>query len=79
MNADTVLDLETVAVAAGLRPIEGGRLILKPFPTVTARRLATRVDGLWLVPWPRAYVDVRNVGVRGEGAAEHLREVVGGR
>lgn len=78
VNADTVLDLEAVAVAAGLRPIEGGRLTLRPFPTVTARRLATMIDGLWVVPWPRAYVDVRAVGVRGEDAAEHLREVVGG-
>lgn len=79
VNADTILDLEAVAEAAGLRPIEGGRLTLRPFPTVTARRLATMVDGLWVVPWPRAYVDVRAVGVRGEDAAEHLREVVGGR
>lgn len=79
VNADTVLDLEAAAAAAGLRPIEGGRLTLKPFPTVTAQRLATMIDGLWVVPWPRAYVDVRAVGVRGEDAAEHLREVVGGR
>lgn len=79
VNADTILDLEAAAAAAGLRPIEGGRLTLKPFPTVTAKRLATMIDGLWVVPWPRAYVDVRAVGVRGEDAAEHLREVVGGR
>lgn len=79
VNADTILDLAAAAAAAGLRPIEGGRLTLKPFPTVTAQRLATMIDGLWVVPWPRAYVDVRAVGVRGEDAAEHLREVVGGR
>jgi hypothetical protein len=24
--------------------------------------------------WPRAYADLRTVGVRGEDAAEHLRE-----
>lgn len=79
VNADTILDLEAAAAAAGLRPIEGGRLTLKPFPTATAQRLAILIDGLWVVPWPRAYVDVRAVGVRGEDAAEHLREVVGGR
>lgn len=78
VNADTILDLEAIAAAAGLRPIEGGRLTLRPFPTVTAWRLATMIDGLWVVPWPRAYVDVRNVGVRGEDAAEHLREVISG-
>ncbi len=27
------------------------------------------------VPWPRAYADLRKVGVRGEEAAEHLKEV----
>lgn len=79
VDGETVLDLEAVAVKAELRPIAGGRLTLKPFPTVTARRLAKDVDGMWVVPWPRAYVDVRSIGVRGEDAAEHLREVVRGK
>jgi len=44
--------------------------------TVTGRRLATRVDGLMVAPWPRVFADVRTVGVRGEEAAEHLREAM---
>ena len=58
--------LEWAAAKAGLRPIEGGRLTLRPFPTVTTARLATMRNGLRLVPWPRAYADLRIAGVRGE-------------
>jgi hypothetical protein len=76
VDAETILGLEAAAASAGLRPIEGGRLTLRPFPSVTARRLATRVDGLMVVPWPRVFADVRTIGVRGEEAAEHLREVM---
>lgn len=76
VDTETILGLEAAAAAAGLRPIEGGRLTLRPFPSVTARRLATRVDGLMVAPWPRVFADVRTVGVRGEEAAEQLREVM---
>ena len=72
VDADSILGLEAVAARAGVRPIEGGRVTLRPFPTVTARRLAEQVDGLRVVPWSRAYVDLRAAGVRGEEAAEHL-------
>ena len=68
--------LEWMAANASLRPIEGGRLILRPFPTVTAGRLVSVKNGLRLVPWPRAYADLRVTGVRGEEAAEHLRETM---
>ena len=68
--------LEWLAGQAGLRPIAGGRLILRPFPTVTAARLASVTGGLKLVPWPRAYADLRVSGVRGEEAAENLREMM---
>ena len=71
--------LEWLAKSTGLRPIEGGRLTLRPFPTVTAERLATVKNRLRLVPWPRAYADLRTIGVRGEEAAEHLRETMVGR
>ncbi len=71
--------LEWLAASIGLRPIEGGRLTLRPFPTVTAERLATVKNRLRLVPWPRAYADLRTIGVRGEEAAEHLRETMRGR
>ncbi len=61
---------------ADLRPIEGGRLTLRSFPTVAVRELAGEVGGLRVAPWPHVYVDLRRSGVRGEEAAEHLREVV---
>jgi hypothetical protein len=72
-------ELLELARIADIEPMEGGRLVLRPFPTAASRRLATRTDGLRLVPWPRAYADLRTIGVRGEEAAEHLREVGHGR
>lgn len=78
IGGDTITGLEAAAREAGLEPIEGGRLNLRPFPTVTARNLITRKSELNVVPWPRAYADLRLVGVRGEEAAEHLLEVMHG-
>ena len=75
VNATTIAELEMAARKVDLEPIEGGRLTLRPFPTVSVRRLAEPVDGLRVAPWPRVYVDLRGTGVRGEEAAEHLREV----
>lgn len=75
----TVLGIEALAAEAGLRPIEGGRLTLRPFPTVAVPRLATTLDGLVVSPWPRIVADLRGAGVRGEEAAEHLAEVMLGR
>ena len=71
-----IAGIEAAAARAGLHPIEGGRLTLRPFPTVTARRLAEIRGDLRVAPWPRVYTDLRTTGVRGEEAAEHLREVV---
>jgi hypothetical protein len=71
--------LLATARVAGIEPIEGGRLLLRPFPTAASRRLATVHEGLRVVPWPRVYADLRLAGVRGEEAAEHLREVIDGR
>lgn len=76
VDAHTIVGLEAIAIDAGLRPIAGGRLALRPFPTVAVRRLAEEIDGLRVAPWPRVYVDLRTTGVRGEEAAEHLREVI---
>jgi len=78
VDAESMVLLEAAAAAVDLRPIEGGRLTLRPFPTVAVRELASKVDGLRVAPWPRVYVDLRRSGVRGEEAAEHLREVIPG-
>ena len=79
VDVETLAGLEAVATDAGLRPIEGGRLTLRPMPTQGVRRLATEVGGLRVAPWPRVYIDLRTIGVRGEEAAEHMLEVVLGR
>ncbi|MCH8986019.1 MAG: hypothetical protein IIB04_05330 [Acidobacteria bacterium] len=78
VDADTVPKLVAVAGQVGLRPIEGGRLTLIPFPTVTTQRLSSTVQSLRVAPWPRVFVDLHMSGVRGEEAAEHLREVFNG-
>lgn len=75
----TLAGLAAAANEVGLRPIEGGRLMLRPMPTQGVRRLTTEVGGLRVAPWPRVFADLRTVGVRGEEAAEHLWEVMRGR
>ena len=75
----TVAGLEWAASRADLRPMEGGRLALRPFPTVTAKLAASEIEGIRVAPWPRVYADLRLVGVRGEEAAEHLLDRVRGR
>lgn len=73
----TLAGLVAAAREAGLAPIEGGRLTLRTPPTVTTLGLADEVNGLRVAPWPRVFVDLRRAGVRGEEAAEHLREIAG--
>ena len=75
VDAPTIPALERVARTLDLKPIEGGRLMLRPMPigwTAASRKL---IEGIFVAPWPRVYVDLRNLGVRGEEAAEHLLEV----
>jgi hypothetical protein len=68
-------DLRGALFTAGLKEIEGGRLQLRPFPTPAGTRVTKEIrPGLRSVLWPRAYADLRTAGVRGEDAAEHLRE-----
>ena len=79
VDAVGLATLAAAAVTAGLKLLEGGRLQLRPFPSPITRRLSAEVSrGLRSVPWPRAYADLRDTGVRGEEAAEHLREVMTG-
>jgi hypothetical protein len=75
VTARTPGDLRKAAGAAGLRESDGGRLVLRPFPT-PANGMVTFEPrpGLLSVLWPRAYADLRIAGVRGEEAAEHLRQ-----
>ena len=75
VEATSLADLQLAAREIGARPVEGGRLVLRPFPGSATQRLCETVgDGERCVPWPRVYADLRQAGVRGEDAAEHLRE-----
>jgi hypothetical protein len=76
VDAQTPATLDAVAERSALKPIEGGRLVLRPFPTPVTQRLCAPVAGLRVAPWPRVYADLREAGVRGEEAAEHLLEVI---
>lgn len=78
VGGDTQLGMEVAADVAGLRPVPGGRLILRPFPTTATLTLSKRVGGVLVAPWPRIYVDLLHAGIRGEDAAEHLKETVRG-
>ena len=75
----TSLELDNVAGIVGGQPstTSGARLILRPFPTTTSLRHVQQHNDLPVVPLPRLYADLFDVGVRGGEAAEHLREVTG--
>jgi hypothetical protein len=75
VTARTPGDLRRAASVAGFREIDGGRLLLRPFPTPAAGTTTSEVSpGVRSMLWPRVYADLRTTGVRGEDAAEHLRE-----
>ena len=77
VEAKSVAELQGLAESLKLRPVEGGRLTLKPFPGSATQLLATvERDDLQVAPWPRVYADLQKEGVRGEEAAEHLYEVI---
>ncbi len=75
VDASSLLELQALATKSKLRPIESGKLTLRPFPTVSTKKLRDTANGLCVAPWPRVYADLRAEGVRGEEAAEHLFEV----
>ena len=79
VNQNTVATLNAAATTIDLKPLDGGRLTLRPFPTVTTSKLSEIIEDVKVAPWPRVYVDLRTTGVRGEEAADHLREVKRGR
>ncbi len=79
LAAESIPELTLFASKADLVPVEGGRLTLAAFPTSVSQSLVRSIDELRVAPWPRVYVDLRATGVRGEEAAEHLREVVSGK
>lgn len=68
--------MTAVLSSVGLQPLEGGRLVVAPFPSEGTRHLITRVGSIPIVPWPRVYADLQHSGVRGEDMAEHLRKVM---
>lgn len=76
VDAATPATLDALAERSRLKPMDGGRLVLRPFPTPVTKRLRRVESGLWIAPWPRVYADLRTLGVRGEEAAEHLVERV---
>ncbi|MDT5054809.1 MAG: hypothetical protein QOF66_3175 [Mycobacterium sp.] len=75
VSGRTPSDLQRVALAADLPQIQGGRLVLRPFPTPAVLALTEKpTAGFQSMLWPRVYADLRTTGVRGEDVAEHLRE-----
>lgn len=76
LSVGTIAQLEAASRLVGLSPIPGGRLILKTTPTQISEYLTTRKNSLVIAPWPRVYADLRETGVRGEEAAEHLKDVM---
>jgi hypothetical protein len=69
--------LRQIAREVGLEEADGGRLLLRPFPTPATDALSIDVAGQRVAAWPRVFSDLRMIGVRGEEAAEHLREQMG--
>lgn len=76
VDATSEIGILHIARQAGLEAMEGGRLLLRPFPTRATKRLSREKDGICVTSWPRTYADLRYEGVRGEEAAEHFREVI---
>ncbi len=76
-DATTPIELDNIAAMIGGEPssARAARLVLRPFPTTTSKRHIGHHGNLAVVPIPRLYADLFEVGVRGGEAAEHLKEV----
>lgn len=73
VQAKSRSELRQIALAAGVTERDGGRLLLRPFPTPAEDALSRGEGQIRVACWPRVYADLRSTGVRGEDAAEHLR------
>ena len=76
LDASSPVTMVAALKSVGLESLEGGRLVVAPFPSESTRRLVNANSPVPVVPWPRAYADLQHAGVRGEDAAEHLRQVM---
>lgn len=76
VDVSTVAELHALARQSGLQVLDAGRVTLRPFPSAVSQRLSTVIHELPVAPWPRVFADLRSAGVRGEEAAEHLRELM---
>ena len=74
VDAQSPAALRQIAREVGLEESTGGRLLLRPFPTPAKDALSTNAHGQRVAVWARVFADLRMIGVRGEEAAEHLRE-----
>ena len=77
IDGDSLAEIRQIAREVGLEASDGGRLLLRPFPTPAKDALSTEAGGQRIATWPRVFSDLRMIGVRGEEAAEHLRDRVG--
>lgn len=77
VDGGSLASIRQIGREVGLEEAEGGRLLLRPFPTPAKDRLSIDVGGQRVAAWPRVFSDLRMIGVRGEEAAEHLREQMG--
>ncbi len=82
VDRKTPAELVALLADVDLRPVPGGRLVMRPFPSTAVERLsreaavASHPERIRYAPWPRVYVDLLHAGVRGEDAAAHLRETM---
>ena len=77
VDAGSLAEMRQIAREVRLAEASGGRLLLRPFPTPAKDALSSVVGGHRVASWPRVFSDLRMIGVRGEEAAEHLRERMG--